>query len=71
MLKAIEEHTLSYQEHRYDAKIVIDAMRNLLNTKQRDDEDLVDFTRRFKAVRDFFESPNRHKDEDRQHGEER
>jgi hypothetical protein len=56
MLKAIEEHTLSYQEHRYDAKIVIDTMRNLLNTKQRDDEDLVDFTRRFKAARDFFEA---------------
>jgi hypothetical protein len=56
MLKAIQEHTLSYQENRYDAKIVIDLLRNLLNTKQRDDEDLVDFTRRFKAARDFHEA---------------
>jgi hypothetical protein len=50
MLKAIQEHTLSYQE------IVIDSLRNLLNTKHQDDEDLVDFTRRFKAARDFHES---------------
>jgi hypothetical protein len=49
MLKAIQEHTLSYQE------IVIDSLRNLLNTKHHD-EDLVDFTRRFKAARDFHES---------------
>jgi hypothetical protein len=55
-LKAIKEHTLSFQDHCYDAKIVVDAMRNLLNTKQQDNEDLVDFTRRFKAARDFFEA---------------
>jgi hypothetical protein len=56
MLKAIQEHTMSYQENRYDAKIVIDTLRNLLYTKQRDDEDLVDDTRRFKAARDFYEA---------------
>jgi hypothetical protein len=56
MLKVIQEHTFSYQEHRYEAKIVIDVLRNLLNTRQWDDEDLVDFTRRFKAARDFYEA---------------
>jgi hypothetical protein len=56
MLKAIQEHTLSYLEHQYEAKIVINMLRNLLNTRQQDDEDLVDFTRRFKAARDFYET---------------
>jgi hypothetical protein len=50
MLKAIQECTLSYQGHQFD------LLRNLLNTKQQDDEDLVDFTRRFKAARDYHEA---------------
>jgi aminopeptidase-like protein len=56
MLKAIQEHTMSYQENIYDAKIVVDTLRNLLYTKQRDDKDLVDYTRRFKATCDFYEA---------------
>jgi hypothetical protein len=56
MLKAIQEHTLSYQENCYDVKIVIDLLRTLLNTKQQHDEALADFTRRFKAARDFHEA---------------
>jgi hypothetical protein len=56
MLKAIHEHTMLYQENRYNAKIVIDALRNLLYTKQCSDEDLVDYTRRFKAARDFYKA---------------
>jgi hypothetical protein len=42
MLKAIQEHTMSYQENRYNAKIMVDTLRNLLYMKQRDDEDLAD-----------------------------
>jgi hypothetical protein len=56
MLKAVQEHTMSYQENRYDAKIVVDALRNLLSTKQCDDEDLVDYTRRIKTTQDFYEA---------------
>jgi hypothetical protein len=54
MMKAIQEHTLPYQEHCYDTKIIIDELRNLLTTRQQDDEDLVGFTRRFKAARGFY-----------------
>jgi hypothetical protein len=50
MLKAIQEHTMSYQENRYNAKIVVGALRNLLYTKERDDEDLADYTRRFSRL---------------------
>lgn len=71
MLKAIQEHTMSYQENRYDAKIMIDALRSMLFTKQRDDEDLVDFTRRFKAARDFFEAQLGGKNEARKDGQDR
>jgi hypothetical protein len=56
MLAAIQEHTMSYQENRYNAKIIIDALRNLLYTKQRNDEDLVDYSRRFNAARNFYEA---------------
>lgn len=47
LLNAIEEHATSYLENKYDAVIVIDSLRNMVNLKQKEDEDLVDFTRRF------------------------
>jgi hypothetical protein len=47
---------MSYQENRYDAKIVTDAIRNIMYTKQCDDEDLVDYTRRFKTAKEFLEA---------------
>jgi hypothetical protein len=56
LLNAIQEHQMSYQENRYDAAIVLDAIRNLTSTKQKEDEDLTDYTRRFKTARDVMES---------------
>ena len=35
LLKAIEEHTISYQENKYEMGIIMDALRNLVNLKQR------------------------------------
>jgi hypothetical protein len=32
LLNAIQEHTMSYQENRYDASIVLDAIRHLTGT---------------------------------------
>ena len=32
--------------------MVIDALKNLVNLKQHEDENLVDYTRRFKSARD-------------------
>jgi hypothetical protein len=31
MLKAIQEHTMSYQENWYDTNIVVDAIRNMIS----------------------------------------
>ena len=52
LLKAIEEHSVSYQDKRYPYSTVYDAMKNLLNIRQKDDESLIDYTARFKSVRD-------------------
>jgi hypothetical protein len=56
LLQAIEEFSMSYLEHQYDAVIVLDALKNLIATKQKDEESLVDYTRRFKSSRDVLES---------------
>jgi hypothetical protein len=35
---------------------VLDALRNLVTTRQKDEEDLTDYTRRFKTAQDVYES---------------
>jgi hypothetical protein len=45
LLKAIKQHALNYQEHRYEMSIILDALRTLLNLKQKDNESLQDYTR--------------------------
>jgi hypothetical protein len=42
LLNVIQEHQMSYQENRYNATIVLDALRNLVTTRQKDEEDLSD-----------------------------
>ena len=43
-LKAIEEHTISYQEKKYEMGVITDALWNLVNLKQKEDESLIDYT---------------------------
>jgi hypothetical protein len=50
LLNAIEEHALSYEETKYDMSSISDAMRQLLTIRQKDDEDLITYTERFKTV---------------------
>ena len=50
LLKAIEEHSISYQENKYEMHIILDAMRNFINLKQADDESLINYTARFKSA---------------------
>jgi len=50
LLKAIKEHSISYQENKYEMHIILDAMRNFINLKQADDESLIDYTARFKSA---------------------
>ena len=56
LLKAIEEHSMSYVENRYKTSTVLDSMKNFVNLKQHNDESLVDYTMRFKSARDIFKS---------------
>ena len=42
LLNAIEQHSVSYQENKYDMVIITEALLNLVNIKQREDESLVD-----------------------------
>ena len=54
LLAAIEEHTLSYQENKYEMSIIFDAMHNLINLKQKEEESLIDYTSRFKAAKEIM-----------------
>lgn len=56
LLNAIEEHAMPYTENKYEAAIVDDALMNSVLCKQKDDEDLVDLTRRIKSSRSVLES---------------
>ena len=54
--QAIRNHALNYHENRYKMSIILDSMRALLGTRQKENKLLVDYTRRFKTARDVFES---------------
>ena len=54
LLNAIEEHSLSYQENKYEMSVIFDALKNLVNLKQKDEESLIDYTARFKSAKDVF-----------------
>ena len=56
LLKAIKEHALSYQETKWDILTIIDAMKAFVNLKQKEDEGLIDYLKRFKTARDVFVS---------------
>jgi hypothetical protein len=56
LLQAIKEHALNYQETRYKMSIISDAFRALFGTKQREGENLQEYTRRFKTSKEILES---------------
>ena len=56
LLRAIKEHALNYQEYKYSMSIVADAFHNLLRTKQKDNENLQEYTKRFKTAEEIFQS---------------
>jgi hypothetical protein len=35
LLKAIKQHAVNYQEHRYEMSIIFDALRTMINLKQK------------------------------------
>ena len=49
----MKENSLSFNDKKKANIVIIDAIMNLMTTRQRDDEDLTDYTKHFKAVRDL------------------
>ena len=45
LLKAIKQHSLNYQETRYEMSIIADSIRAVMNLKQKENEYLRDYTR--------------------------
>jgi Reverse transcriptase (RNA-dependent DNA polymerase) len=56
LLKAVKQHALNYQEHRYEMSIILEAIRALITCKQKENENLQDYTKRFKTSRDVLDS---------------
>jgi hypothetical protein len=56
LLVAIQEQAMSYQEHQYEMITIADSIQNMLNIRQRDDENLLDYTARYKSAKDLMES---------------
>ncbi len=56
LLKAIQQHALSYESTQYRMKTVCDAIKSLVNMRQREDESAIDYLKRFKAAKDVFYS---------------
>lgn len=54
LLKAIVQHCISFQVNKYEMSIIMEAMKAVLNIRQRDEESLVDYTARFKSAKDVF-----------------
>jgi hypothetical protein len=50
LLRAIKEHSLNYQETRYEMSIITDAFRSLFTNKQTEGESLQDYTRCLKRT---------------------
>ena len=56
LLRAIKEHSLNYQETRYEMSIISDSFRAVWTAKQKEGENLQDYTRRFKTTTEILES---------------
>jgi hypothetical protein len=56
LLQAIKEHSLNYQDTRYEMSIIADAFRSVFNSKQKEAESLQDYTRRFKTSMEILKS---------------
>ena len=56
LLKAIKQQVLNYEESRYEMSIILEALKNMINVKQKEGETLQDYTKRFKTVAEVMES---------------
>jgi len=56
LLEAIKEHSVSCQENKHPMNSITDAIRNIVNLKQKEDAPLIKHTQRFKVTRDVLKS---------------
>jgi hypothetical protein len=57
LLKAIEEHSINFEDTKYDMEIIHTALKNLINLHMREDENVVDYTQeQFKAGKEVAET---------------
>jgi transposase-like protein len=49
---------MNYQELCYEMTVILDSMKTMLNIRQKDQESLTDYTKRFKTARDLMVSQN-------------
>ena len=53
LLETIKENSLSFNDKKKADIVAINAIMNLMTTRQRDDEELTEYTKCFKAARDL------------------
>lgn len=56
LLKSIKEQALNYQQHKYKMFTIFDSLKTVINLKQKDDESLQDYTKRFKTAKELLVS---------------
>jgi hypothetical protein len=54
LLEVIREHSMHYQEKKYNMCVLFDSVKSLVNTKQREGESLQDYTKRFRVMTEVF-----------------
>ena len=53
LLEMIKENSLSFDDKKKAYIVIIDAIMNLITTRQRDEEELTEYTKHFKVARDL------------------
>eukprot|EP00957_Ditylum_brightwellii_P084634 6435960-Ditylum_brightwellii.AAC.1 len=54
LLEEVKKFSLNYQETKYEMSIISNALRAMLNARQKENEHLQDYTRRFKSSVDIL-----------------
>ena len=54
LLLAIKQHALSYESSQYCMKTICDALKSLINLRQKEDEDSTEYLERYKAAMGVF-----------------
>jgi hypothetical protein len=53
---AIYQHLLHYQDRKYEMAMIHDALRTMINLRQRENESVQEYTKRFKTSQEVMES---------------